>query len=136
MRVVPLALKEYFLYNIPLMDTIQNSNDIYDFCLRLKTNSKSTPYFQYINKETGEVETIKLDRTTRYYISNSGGILYKDFSHSISGVNVGYSVTLFNTYEDRDDYDINYKFYLREANKIKDVIEDKQLSLFSDFDFQ
>lgn len=136
MRIVPLALKEYFLYNIPLMDTIQNSNDIYDFCLRLKTNSKSTPYFQYINKETGEVETIKLDRTTRYYISNSGGILYKDFNHSISGVNVGYSVTLFNTYENRDNYDINYKFYLREANKIKDVIEDKQLSLFSDFDFQ
>lgn len=136
MRIVPIALKEYFLYNIPLMKTIQKSNNIYDFCLRLKTNSKSTPYFEVFDKEKKEIKDIRLDRTTRYYISNSGGILYKDFGkNGITGVNVGYSATLFNKYEEKEDYNINYNFYLREANKIKDTIEDRQLSLFNDSDF-
>ena len=136
MRIVPIALKEYFLYDIPLMETIQKSNNIYDFCLRLKTNSKSIPYFEIFDKEKKEIQDIRLDRTTRYYISNSGGILYKDFGkNGITGVNVGYSATLFNNYEKKDDYNINYNFYLREANKIKDTIEDRQLSLFNDSDF-
>ena len=138
MRIVPLALKEYFLYNTPIADTIKSSNDIFDFCLRLKTNSKSTPYIQQYNKETKKIEDIKLNRTTRYYISNSGGILFKVFDNkSIVGVNVHYVATLFNKYVKKDmkDYNINYNFYIREANKIKDTIEDKQLSLFNDSDF-
>lgn len=135
MRIVPIALKNYFLYGTPMMDTIKADKDIYDFCLRLKTNSKSTPYFQYFDKEYNEVKNIRLDRTTRYYISNGGGILYKDFSGKINGVNVGYSATLFNKFEEKEDYNINYNFYLREANKIKDIIEDRQLSLFNDSDF-
>lgn len=135
MRIVPIALKNYFLYGTPMMDTIKADKDIYDFCLRLKTNSKSTPYFQFFDKETNKVKDIKLNRTTRYYISNNGGILYKDFSGKINGVNVGYSATLFNKFEEKEDYNINYNFYLREANKIKDTIEDRQLSLFNDSDF-
>lgn len=138
MRIVPIALKEYFLYGTPIPDTIKSSNDIFDFCLRLKTNSKSTPYIQSYNKETKLIEDTKLNRTTRYYISNTGGILFKVFeSGSITGVNVHYVATLFNKYikKDMKDYNINYNFYIREANKIKDTIEDKQLSLFNDADF-
>ena len=133
MRIVPLALKEYFLYGVPLMDTIKSSNDIFDFCLRLKTNSKSTPYIQQYDKEEKTIKDRKLDRTTRYYISNTGGILFKVFeSGAVSGVNVGYVATIFNTYIKKDikDYNINYNFYLREALKIKDAVVDKQLYLF------
>ena len=133
MRIVPLALKEYFLYDVPLMDTIKSSNDIFDFCLRLKTNSKSTPYIQQYDKEEKTIKDRKLDRTTRYYISNTGGILFKVFeSGAVSGVNVGYVATIFNTYIKKDikDYNINYNFYLREALKIKDAVVDKQLYLF------
>ena len=133
MRIVSLALKEYFLYGTPLMDTIKSSNDIFDFCLRLKTNSKSTSYIQQYDREEKTIKDSKLDRTTRYYISNSGGILFKVFeSGAISGVNVGYVATIFNTYVEKDikDYNINYNFYLREALKIKDAVVDKQLYLF------
>ena len=138
MRIVPIALKNYFLYNIPIMDTLKASTDIFDFCLRLKTNSKSTPYFQYYDKENQRITDKKLNRTTRYYVSNSGGMLFKQFeTGAISGVNVGYVVTLFNKYEKKDmkDYNINYNFYLKEANKIKETIEDRQLMLFNDSDF-
>lgn len=132
MKIVPISLKKYFVDNIPIKETIINHKNIFDFCLRLKTNSKSIPYFRHLNKEKIIVDD-KLDRTTRYYISNTGGILLKDFNGKLNGVNVGFSVTIFNKYIEKDfkDYNINYRFYIAEANKIKNVIEDYgQLSLF------
>ena len=134
MRIVPIALKEYFANGIPIEDTIKNHKNIYDFCLRLKTNSKSTPIYQYL--EDGEIKKKELHRTTRYYISNPGcksGILLKDFGDGrISGVNIGYSVTLFNKYEEKEfsEYNIDYNFYIAEAMKIVDAIVDNQLTLF------
>ena len=131
MRIVPISLKRYYIDNIPIEQTIRNHTDIFDFCLRLKTNSKSTPYFKYL--ENGKRISKKLDRTTRYYVSNSGGIITKQFDESrISGVNVGYSVTLFNKYIEKpmNEYNINYNFYIAEANKIKNAVYDGQLTLF------
>jgi hypothetical protein len=131
MRIVPLALKNYFVYNIPIEDTIKQNRDIFNFCLRLKTNSKSTPYYKYL--EDGKIVNKPLNRTTRYYVSNSGGNIYKDFGEGrMSGVNVGYAVTLFNNYENKDwnDYNINYNFYIAEANKIKNPLVVKELDLF------
>lgn len=134
MRIVPIALKEYFVNGIPVEETIKNHKNIYDFCLRLKTNSKSTPIYQYLND--GEIVKKELPRTTRYYISKPGlnsGNLLKDFGDGrISGVNIGYSVTLFNKFEDKEfsEYNIDYNFYIAEAMKIIDAIVDNQLTLF------
>ena len=134
MRIVPLAVKNYFVYGVPVEETIRNHTDIFDFCMRLKTNSKSTPYFRHFDSDYNVVND-KLDRTTRYYISNRGGNLYKDFNGKQVGVNIGFSVTLFNKYVKKDmkDYDINYRFYIIEAKKLITSIETKQLSLFDLF---
>ena len=132
MRIVPLSLKNYFVYGIPIEETIKQNRDIFNFCMRLKTNSKSTPYFKYL--DNGQIKNQKLDRTTRYYISNNGGTIYKDFGDGRkSGINVGFSITLFNKYEEKnwDDYDINYNFYIAEANKIKNPLVLKELDLFN-----
>lgn len=132
MRIVPIALKEYYVNNVPIEETIKKHNDIFDFCLRLKTNSKSTPYFKYLD-ENGNIVNKKLDRTTRYYISKGGGTIVKEFDENrVSGVNVGYNITLFNKYINKPikDYNINYNFYISEANKIKYAVDDGQLSLF------
>lgn len=132
MRIVPIALKQYFIYDIPIRDTILNHTDIFDFCLRLKTNAKSTPYYKYIDKNRNVINQ-KLDRTTRYYVSNTGGVLTKQFdADRSSGVNVGYTVTLFNKYIKKNfpEYNINYNFYISETNKIKIAVDDGQLSLF------
>ena len=130
MRIVSIAVKNYFVYDIPIEETIKNNHDIYDFCLRLKTNSKSQPIFRHLNSE-GRIEDDKLGRTTRYYISKSGGALLKDFGDGrLSGVNVGYSVTLFNKFEEKEDYNINYNFYIAEAYKLKNAISTGQLELW------
>lgn len=134
MRIVPIALKNYFVNNIPIRDTILNHKDIYDFCLRLKTNSLSTPKLDYYDFKDEEFKTKILDRTTRYYISKGGGGLYKDFGNGrTSGVNVGFSVTIFNTYEKKDikDYKLNYDFYIAETYKVKNTVTTGQLELFS-----
>ena len=131
MRIVPLALKRYYIDNTPIEQTIRNHTNIFDFCLRLKINSKSKAYFKYL--EDGKIINKKLDRTTRYYISNSGGSIIKQFDEfRFSGVNVGYSATLFNVYEEKPikEYNINYNFYITEANKIKNAVSDGQLTLF------
>lgn len=131
MRIVPIALKEYFVNNIPIENTIKSHTDIFDFCLRLKTNVKSTPYFKYIHNN--EIVNQRLDRTTRYYVSNTGGIINKEFDATrSSGVNIGYTVTLFNKYIEKPikDYNINYNFYISEAYKIKNAVDNGQLSLF------
>jgi hypothetical protein len=136
MRIVPIALKEYFVNGVPIRDTILNHKDIYDFCLRLKTNSKSIPIYTYVDSKTKKVCNKILDRTTRYYISNKGGYLCKQFKENNNkvGVNIGYTATLFNKFVEKDnfkDYNINYQFYIAEAMKIVDAIVEKNtLSLF------
>lgn len=132
MRIVPLAVKNYFVYGIPIEDTIRNSTDIFDFCLRLKTNSKSKPILRHLNEEDRIVEDI-LDRTTRYYVCTGGrSSLIKDFGEKESGVNVGYSVEIFNKFVEKPmaDYKIDYNFYIKEAYKLVYGIKSLQLNLF------
>lgn len=134
MRIVPLALSNYFLNNIPISETIYNHKDIFDFCMLHKSNSNFISFMR-----NGE-DVIKLDRITRYYISNKGYELIKiksngrdlnlfKFNQGENRINVGYRTTLFNKYIELpiDKYDINYKFYVRECNKIIDIIEPKQM---------
>lgn len=134
MRIVPQAVKNYFVYGVPVEETIKKCRNIYDFCLELKCNSKSTPYFRHLN-ESGKLVNDKLNRMTRYYISKGkdSGILIKEFENEkINGVNVGYSVTIFNKYIEKnwEDYKIDYQFYITEANKLINPLIHKELNLF------
>jgi hypothetical protein len=130
-KIVPIALKNYFVYNNPISNTIRNHKNIYDFCLRLKINSHSEAFWTSIENKT-DIITKKLSRTTRYFISNRGGGLsvYYNGNKKPKRVNTGYNTTLFNRYYSSENYDINYNFYETECRKIIDSIEDKQLKLF------
>lgn len=132
MRIVPIALSNYFIKGIPIEETIRNHTDIYDFCLRLKVNKGWEGEYKYVDSDLN-FKIQKLSKNTRYYISNKGGSLFKKSNDGrISGVSVGFVTTIFNNYEKKEmkDYDINYSFYIKECNKIIDQIEVKQLSLF------
>lgn len=134
MRIVPLAVKNYFVYGTPVEETIKNHTDIFDFCLQLKCNSSSVAECISIDKSGKQIVT-KLDRTTRYYMSNSpyAGILQKRFNDGrIIGVNVGNAVIIFNKFVEKpfNDYCINYRFYITEANKLINAIDNGQLTLF------
>ena len=134
MRIVPLAIKNYFVYGIPVEETIKNNRDIFNFCMQLKTNSSSNAFFRHL--VDGELVDEPLHRMTRYLIGNgkNSGILLKKFQDGrINGVNVGYSAILFNKVYKLDnwnDYNLDYKFYITEANKLKNPLITKELSLF------
>lgn len=130
MKIVPIALKQYFINGVPIEETIKNHKNIYDFCMRLKINSSSKAFHSYI--KGSDIITESLNRTTRYYITNNGSGLtvYYNGSKEVTRINKGYVCTLFNRYSKKEDYNINYKFYINEAYKIYDTIVDPQLSLF------
>jgi hypothetical protein len=102
--------------------------------MQLKTNSKSTPYFRHL--ENDKMVDTELHRMTRYLVAKGqdSGILLKKFEDGkITGVNVGYSVKVFNKvyYPDNwDDYNLDYQFYITEANKLKNPLIMKELDLF------
>lgn len=134
MRIVPLAVKNYFVYNTPIEKTIKENRDIFNFCMQLKTNSKSTPYFRHL--VNGKIVDEQLGRMTRYLVGKglNSGILFKKFEDDkINGVNVGYSVILFNKafkVDKWEDYNLDYQFYMNEANKLKNPLVMKELDLF------
>ena len=134
MRIVPLAVKNYFVYGIPVEETIKKDRDIFNFCMQLKTNSSSNAFFRHL--VDGKLVDEKLYRMTRYLITKGkkSGILLKKFQDGrITGVNVGYSATLFNKayhLDNWDDYNLDYQFYITEANKLKNPLIMKELDLF------
>lgn len=133
MRIVPIALEKYFFEGVPIRETIRNHNNIYDFCLRLKVNKSVDALYEHL--ENSELKSDLLGNNIRYYVSVNGGSLVKKFINNNDkriGVNVGFIVTIFNKYEEKEmkDYNIDYNFYISECSKIINIVESKQLSLF------
>lgn len=130
-KVIPIALQNYFVNNIPVQDTILGHTNIYDFCGRQKFKTgESYGTIHYIKKDRIEIE--EQQRNVRYYISNKGATFIKNYNKGTSEViNKGYQVTIFNDFVEKStkDYDINYDFYIKEANKEINNIIDTQLTL-------
>lgn len=64
--IFPIAYYEYFVNNTPIENTINNHQNIFDFCAR--SNSGSTYYHEgYFNNTS-----FKLPKLIRYYVSKDG----------------------------------------------------------------
>jgi len=145
-RIVPLALEQYFVHNIPVGDTIRSHNNIFDFCLRQKSSKDF--HYEGIDRSTG-VKTV-YNKLIRYYISNTGEKLLKiknDSSDSgaaaVSQVEAGeWLATVCNKLDKNHPLDnINYAYYIERAEKLiskietegkarKVVVNPNQLTLF------
>jgi DNA polymerase elongation subunit (family B) len=124
--IISLALKEYFVNKKSIESTIKNHKDIYDFCIAQKIGSQFDVY--YDNKP--------VQQSVRYYVSLNGKKLVKTKSVKKENINLiddlieeeekessgelvaGKLVTLFNQYEKKEDYKIDYNYYIIQANKI------------------
>ena len=133
-KIIPIALQEYFVNNVPVETTIQNHKNIYDFCGRAKFKSDSYGEIRYIGKDyTQNFKEYreKQQKTTRYFISKKGSTFIKVYPEKKKEefINKGFQVTIFNKFEKREDYGLNYDFYIKECYKEIDQIENKQLTL-------
>jgi hypothetical protein len=132
-RIVPIAISEYIINNKPIEETIKNHKNILDFCGRFKASYGWYSEIRYINnyKEVRE----KQQKTNRYYISNKGDVYYKVHSDGREeAIEKNYLVKIYNNNDKNinnfNDYYINYNYYIRECNKIIDIIEPKQMTIF------
>lgn len=136
-RIVAIAVREYFTKGIPIENTITGHKDIYDFCIGKKNRKapkKGKCYFEYqLNPYSARIK-IKQTKVLRYYISNKGGMVRKMYEQGdeefleagLKGKdNKGHywKLRLFNKYKEKEDYDIDYSYYLRAAQKLIDAIE-------------
>jgi len=134
-KIIPLALREYFVNNIPVEQTIYAHKDIYDFCGRQKfsTSIGKTHCLAYNHCGMPYEEIVKQQKNVRYYISNNGDTFVKYYDKgSKEFIHVGYKVTIFNKYIELpfEEYDVNYNYYIKECYKEIDNIIDRQLNLF------
>lgn len=142
-KIVPLALQQYLINNIPIEKTIRNHTNIFDFCL----GAKSIGTNRLIHLEPIKGTEIKLQKINRYYVSTNGWHLLKRLKPlenkkitrqlDIFGVEndgtreseieAGWLTTIYNKHIKKDisSYNINYKYYIDCCQKIIDKIENK-----------
>lgn len=139
MIVVRKAVEAELVNGMPASRFIIEHDNIYDFFLVTNVNRKSKlwvgdgiiPAVKKAGKTVAPAEigfdNRAIQRNSRYLISNSNNMLTKqmpglrgDPHPRYIGINVGYNVSVYNVVESEDinDYDINYQFYIDEAEKL------------------
>ena len=143
-RIVPIALEQFFVNDVPVADTIRNHTNIYDYCLRQKASKDF--HYEGHSKETKTV----YNKLIRYYVSNTGEKLLKVKNENsdstavdVSQVEAGeWLMTVCNHLTPKHPLDnINHAYYIERAERIihkiqlegkkrKVNIDKNQLSLF------
>jgi hypothetical protein len=129
MPIVAKSLYAYFIKGIPIRETLENCKDIMEFCISQKTGGN---FVLELHDNKG-VQT--LQKTNRFYISKKGGSLIKRemYSNRLIGLYVGRLATILNEFDPNtpfESYQVDLSFYEKEALKIVDEIEPKQMTLF------
>lgn len=117
-RIIPIALREYFVNGVLPEETIKNHDSIFDFCILQKATRNF--FYEGVDRKTGDLVTY--DKLIRYYISTEGQKLYKvkrEDSDSTAPdrseceADVPYQ-TVFNTVvkQNMDLYKIDYEYYI------------------------
>jgi len=132
MRVVPKALHAYYLEGIPIAEFIRKHENIYDFGIGFRARKDWRIVYSHIHGND-KIKDIQ-QRTIRYYMSRSGGSLTKENIQDkrVISLESGWTVTMFNKFYDApiQEYNINYNYYIKEANKIRFAVNDGQQKLF------
>ena len=144
-RIIPIALEQYFVNNIPVRETIIKHNNLYDFCIR-KNASRD---FHYESVDSFNKIT-KHNKLIRYYVSNIGEKVYKVKNKNSeskaakrSQVEAGeWKCFVCNYLEKNSKLDnVNFSYYIDKAESMivkiltngkskKNVVIPNQISLF------
>ena len=118
--IVAQAVENYFLYDKPILETLYEATDILDFCKTQNIGRKFKVEFSY------GLKTEEVQRNVRFYVSKSGGSLFKvSYESSYRGnLCAGYRVKILNSLDDLSihERDIDYEYYYNEALKLIDPI--------------
>lgn len=128
--IVPKAIINYFGRGIPIEETIKNVRSIYDYVMYQKVGKQFTVLW-------GDEE---VQHISRFYANPAKPLLRKkvgkkDGPGKVGAVLSGYGVELVNDLRDKklEDFNINFKYYIRKANEIISAIElnTNQIDMFA-----
>lgn len=125
MPIVAIAVYNFFRYNKPVMETLQEHKDILAFC---KTQNVGKQFeVCYEEMVDGEMKTFYSQRHVRFYVSTKGVVIKKEHikTHERSVLASGKPVRILNTLDDIpiEERNINYHYYYNECYKIIDPIK-------------
>ncbi len=133
MRVVPKAIHAHYLENIPVNEFIRKHDNIYDFGIGFRARKTWGIVHTSISEQGTRIRE-RQQRTVRYYISHTGGTLTKENmdDRRVISLESGWAATMFNQAYTipMEDYNIDYRYYIKEANKIINAVDDGQLKMF------
>lgn len=125
MPIVAKAVSNYFLENIPIMETIMKCTNILDFCKTQNIGRNYNLVYTYVDK--GVIIEKVIQRNTRFYVSTDGGILKKvnPITNAQGRLTAGYKCTIINSLDDKSISlrNIDYKYYYNEAFKLINPIK-------------
>lgn len=152
-RVVALALEQYFVNGKDPIEFIRNHKNIYDFCIMARATGQL--YLEMQKEDDGSLRIEKLKKLVRYYLTTDKE--WQMYKRGVGSTGKPTNINLhapnelgeiyvryFNTFEQKNDYNINYNQYIYKClkiiskieanNKLKNFIESQkqsqQISLF------
>ena len=140
--IIPTALEKYFINGVPVEDTINNCNDIFEFCYGSKKQKAAKKgNFKWLISETQESGIISSylseDRFIRYYMGGKSTInkLYEDWEiknlptkgNPVTVAQYLKRSEIIRPGETNSPYkDLNKNFYIQEALEIIKTIENEK----------
>lgn len=136
-RIERKAFIEYFVNGINPSVFIKESKNIYDFCIGKKVSKDYR--WETIDKNSCVKEYKKM---IRFYISTNGDKLIKKKNETSEATGSEISqffnnrlVTIFNKFEKKTEYNIDYEYYIENINEIiskidKNYKNTNQLTMF------
>ncbi len=135
MLIIPKAIYNYFIHDIPPEQTIMDNNNIFDYCAGVK--SKSDWLFEETINTKGTITKNPLSKVVRYYVSNEGNRIMKrnilDGREIAVEAGLTRKLTTFNKYVEKKwpQYNIDTGYYLTKIYEEINALEGtKQMSLF------
>ena len=141
--VVATAVNNYFLYDKPILETLYECKDIYEFCKTGNTVGQWWAETFELDEKGNEINVNKVQKTNRYYLSKNG-VRFRKCTYkpdkitgepklSTTEYEANKLVTIFNKYieppystitgKDFGNYNIDYEYYVAECEKIIHVID-------------
>lgn len=121
--IVAEAVSNYFIDNIPIMQTLTNERNILKFCMTQNVGKSWKLHYRYVTN--GKVIDNEYQRNTRFYVANSGGCLEKrSIDGRVTNLCAGQAVVPLNSLTDDDisTRNINYKYYYQRCFDIVNPI--------------
>lgn len=127
--VVPIAVRNYFVNGTPLEETLNNHENIFDFCGRYKATKGWHSEFVYLDGD--RQKRLNFGKIYRFLPVNKGGTSWKinkdGREHQLLE---GYQTIPFNQADTYDKKNLNKSFFLSECRKLIETIEPSQKTLF------